>query len=544
MGHAHGRRLPTGPSCAEQFRDAVRAFTLAVRAAKRSKDEWLRRNADVLPTEKQDLSQYIKKRRVQTGATVDDLAEDFPEGPYGMAAHCDAAYAQENGISDAADGLHADDSVDGDIDPDDGDADHASEAEYEEDSDADVDDVGLELAVADAADFANVSADDAEWELQCALDAPPATAVQLAKPQVHATALEKEADLWEPEGGTTKLFTVGGEVVEVELNHRAALGVLQARRRLVYQLSLDPRTGKEMVVRPSHMRVPKVNVEFDIDHMQLAHSSGRDLIAELRAVVNGDMPQIPCRFRFCSADVQDEMQRNGMCMVIGCKKLHAKGADASMHFCAGHRSCDHKIASTGEIVRPCTGCHAEWSVTEFRAANGNATTGGTCTVCRANRRRLKVQKAARKAGGEPAVVHIPERVPPSDGELRGGMDEDHSFRQEKSLAAQRHNRNTSHQGSTLTNPYMVYGMYARARMANPHACVRVGCNNEIGLGRAGATLCQACAVCCPPRHPCPRFPAILESADISHVYHAWSCVHESDFPTLVSRLSLLTPTPP
>lgn len=480
-----------GGAGAGELRDAVTAYTRAVRDARAAKEKWLANAVDIIPVEKQRLCDMAKARRVQLLSTIDDVAEDFPEGPFSMAAHSDAAYAHENGIDlCAGDGVDSASDWDGDSDGSDAD-DGGDDGELCGDASDGGD--GLAAALQDAATFADVPADDAEWELRSALAAPPVTEAQVnATPQQWNATVEAEEDEWEPEGGTARTVTVEGDVVEVELSHRAALGVLQARRRLQYELTLDPVTQRELIVRPEFMRVPKVNAEFEIDHMQLAHDSGERLLGTLTAVVEGHMPEIPARFRVCSPDVQDAMQAHGMCMVRGCTRHATKCADQSMHLCKLHRRSDCRVAGTDEVMRPCTACHSMWRVEEFREASGNDTTGGNCDVCNTKNRNRAAKSVAKARGEEPTLGPLPEHRAPSDAEVEGGLDADRRYLQDRWLCAQRLDRGGTGPGESLTNPYLVRGMYAKERREHPHQCVRVNCTGTIAAGRAGATLCPAC----------------------------------------------------
>ena len=437
----------------------------------------------MLPVHRQDVRAAVQARRTDTGPSVDDLAQDFPAGPFGVAAHAAAEDAAEVGADDADDFAS--------------DAGSDDEADIADDEHADAEALAvLDRAVANAAPFAPI-ADDAERELECALAAPAATRSQLdGTCKAVAAAAQAEADAWEPEGDIAYSVSVDGVEKRVKLTHRAALGVLKVRRFLMHQLTLDGRTGKGLVDRPAHMRTPQLNPEFGADHMALAHDTGERVMRTLDAVVDGILPEIPCRFAHCSPAMRDTMQSNGMCMVKGCIKQAVKGGDERLHLCGLHVRRDIRIAGTDEVMRSCSGCHGSCPVASFREAAGSETTGGTCDVCTVKRWNKRAAKDAAKVGTDPDLQEVPDRPEPSDAEVTGGLDADLTFRQERWLCAQRLGEAGARPGLTLTNPYLVLGMYEEERMANARQCVRVGCTYDIAKGRDGATLCNTCGKVC------------------------------------------------
>lgn len=477
-----------------QLPQVARELTQAVVAANGAKDKWLRSTLQVVGVDKVGLrTEQGKAALAAPCATVEDVEIDFPHGPFGEHDDMDGDDAVDDGdvAMEGCDDSHADVS------------DHPDEI-----ADAELQEVmgGVtELAALGTATEETVY-DAVEEELRreaglrrateqpsvatdsgvAVADADPGMSAEVPAPAVEAAS-------GEPGGATAHFTTASGETMYLHLSHQASLGVLSTRQYQVHLLTIHPDTGESVIPYPPGMRVPKGDPVFETDYLtKWAHSSGEQLMQEVRAVLHGSLPVVPARFANMSPAVRRALTASKMCIVQGCPSYAtAETTNHSLHLCEPHQGDDIRVMNTEEDVRLCTACHGLRAVEEFREGQGSETTGGVCHRCLVIRRNRAITKKNARQGTSVPTLPVPEHKPPSATEIENGKDCTQAYILERRAAAQCAAPIGTRPGETLSDPILVLATYAVERRGHEHQCVRVGCLNDSKSSKP-ATLCRAC----------------------------------------------------
>ena len=455
--------------CAEE----VRFATAALRDAQEHRAQWLARLQDLPCLDKTHLRTLkAKAANAPPQPTLQDVVDDFPDGPFipgDVAREDDAPRA-------AADDAHGD-AADDDGDAAAGAAVAAAAAlgdvpgDAGDEGDMVADDIEAELALEEAAAVAAASA-PASASAPAAASAPASGSVAWPD-DVDADGVR---EAYEPAGGIGRTIAADGDSIDIALSHRASLAVLTSRQAHVHLLTVHPHTGQSVIPYPEGMRIPKAHPEFQVDLVSLAHADGTALLRDVRAVLCGDVPEIPARFQKMAHEVKAELAELQVCIVVGCGRRHVRTKMLKQHhLCGDHVDSDLRIVGTDQCVRRCTRCHTLPRVEDFRVGEGSETVGGCCRPC--------CEAQSKKGRGSDTAVRAAPVLPKEES---NGRDEDGSYRCERREAAMR----LAQPGESMANPFIVWAAQDPGR-GDKTRCIRVGCPNT-RKGRDAATLCKAC----------------------------------------------------